>query len=258
MKLGGFGRMADYKKIKKAGFDYAELDIPEIEALSAGEFEAFVGQVREEAFPVLSGARALPVADPWFFTDKFRMDEYKNYLENACKRAHILGITKIIIGNGKARWLTDEACKQKEGRFIDFMKMFAEIAGKNGLEVILEPLGPKYSNYINTIPEAVEVIKKVDMPNLYTMADLRHLIWSGEALEDISAYTSYIHHIHVDYPLAYPGRPFPRKADDYDYTAFLEELKKSGYRGDMTIEADIPDDWDKSWQEAVEVLREVL
>ncbi len=34
MKLGGFGRIADYDHIQQVGFDYAELDIPEIEALS--------------------------------------------------------------------------------------------------------------------------------------------------------------------------------------------------------------------------------
>ena len=33
MKLGGFGRIGDYTKIKAAGYDYAELDMPEIEAL---------------------------------------------------------------------------------------------------------------------------------------------------------------------------------------------------------------------------------
>ena len=34
MKIGGFGRIADYEKIKAAGFDYAELELPEIEELS--------------------------------------------------------------------------------------------------------------------------------------------------------------------------------------------------------------------------------
>ena len=34
MKLGGFGRIADYDAIRAAGFDYAELDLPELEELS--------------------------------------------------------------------------------------------------------------------------------------------------------------------------------------------------------------------------------
>ena len=33
IQLGGFGFIKDYDEIKRAGFDYAELDMPEIEAL---------------------------------------------------------------------------------------------------------------------------------------------------------------------------------------------------------------------------------
>lgn len=42
MRLGGFGRIADYDNIRQAGFDYAELDVPEIEALTENEFRIFV------------------------------------------------------------------------------------------------------------------------------------------------------------------------------------------------------------------------
>lgn len=34
MKLGGFGRIADYPKTKVVGYDYVASDMPEIEALS--------------------------------------------------------------------------------------------------------------------------------------------------------------------------------------------------------------------------------
>ena len=66
MRLGGFGRIADYDNIRQAGFDYAELDVPEIEALTENEFRIFCDKVHEIGFPVLTGARALPVAKPCF------------------------------------------------------------------------------------------------------------------------------------------------------------------------------------------------
>ncbi|MDO4323107.1 MAG: sugar phosphate isomerase/epimerase family protein [Lachnospiraceae bacterium] len=258
MKLGGFGRIADYEKIQAAGFDFAELDVPEIEALPEEEFQILCDKIRKTGFPVLTGARALPIADPWFFTDRFSMDEYKNYLEHACRRANMIGMKCIIIGNGKARLLTDETSISKESRFIDFMRMFAEIAEKNHLEVILEPLGPKYSNYINTLPEAVRVIKEIGMPNVFAMADLRHMVWAKETLEDIVTYADYIHHIHVDYPLSWPERPFPDTEDDYDYTDFLNAVRKSGYQGTITVEADIPEDWNEAHEKAMAVLKDVL
>ena len=47
MRLGGFGRIADYDNIRQAGFDYAELDVPEIEALTENEFRIFCDKVHE-------------------------------------------------------------------------------------------------------------------------------------------------------------------------------------------------------------------
>lgn len=258
MKLGGFGRIADYDSIRKAGFDYAELDIPEIEALPEEKFYALCEKVKETEFPVMTGSRALPIAEPWFFTEHFQTMEYKSYLEHACQRANVLGIKKMILGNGKARWLSDETSIQKENRFIGFMRMFAEIAGEYDMEVILEPLGPKYSNYINTVPEAVRVIREVHVPNLFTMADLRHMVWSKEPFEDLVNCVDYIHHIHMDYPVSYPQRPFPKLEDDFDYTDFLDTLKRSGYQGTLTIEADIPENWNSSYMDAVAVLGGVL
>lgn len=258
MRLGGFGRIEDYENIRQAGFDYAELDLPELEALPEGEFSAFCDRVQKTGCPVLTGSRALPIADPWFFTEQFQATEYRDYLEHACRRAKMLGIEKVILGNGRARWLLDETSIRKESRFIDFMRMFAEIAGEQGLEVILEPLGPKYSNYINTLPEAVRIIHEVSMPNLFTMADLRHMVWSKEPLKDIAACADYVHHIHIDYPASYPQRPFPKPEDDFDYTGFLDVLKKSGYQGTLTVEADIPQDWNRSYQDAAAVLKGAL
>lgn len=258
MKLGGFGRITDYDHIRLAGFDYAELDVPELEAMPEAQFHAFCHKVHETGFPVLTGARALPIATPWFFTDNFCPMDYKAYLEHACERAKFLGMDRIIIGNGKARLLIDHASIEKESRFIDFMRMFAEIAGNYGVEVILEPLGPMYSNYINTLPEAVRIIREAGMPNLFTMADLRHLVWSKEPLNDMAAYRDYIHHIHMDYPTSYPARSFPNMDDDFDYTEFINVIKESGYQGTLTIEADIPDDWRRAYMDAAAVLKDLL
>ena len=77
MKIGGFGHIADYERIAAAGFDYAELDLPEIEELSDEAFEAFCAKLKEVGFPVLTGSRALPIAAPWFFTEDFSMEAYK-------------------------------------------------------------------------------------------------------------------------------------------------------------------------------------
>ena len=136
--------------------------------------------------------------------------------------------------------------------------MLAEIAGKNGQDLILEPLGPKYSNYINTIPEAVRVIEQVNMPNLFTMADLRHMVWSKEDFNDLTTYVQYIHHIHVDYPCSFPARGYPNASDQYDYGAFIKAIIASGYQDTITVEVDIPADWNAAHNGVMQVLGELF
>lgn len=258
MKLGGFGRIADYDKIKAAGFDYAELDIPEIVELSEDAFEAFCEKVKRENFPVLTGARALPVAEPWFFTDQFSMETYRDYILQACARAGRLGIRKIILGNGKARWMTDDNSRKLEHNFIDLLRFFAKTAKEQGIEMILEPLGPDYSNYINTLPEAEQVIKAAGSSNLFLMADLRHLYRGGEPYEDIVTCAGLLRHVHVDYPETFPARSFPKAEDGFDYAPFLSAVKHSGYDDTLTIEADTPADWNAACRDARKVLADVL
>lgn len=257
MKLGGFGHIKDYEKIKEAGFDYAELDIPEIEELSDEDFDAFCKKVETVGFPVLTGSRALPMAEPWFFTDRFTMDTYREFIPKACARAKKLGITKIIIGNGKARWLLDETNLEKEQNFIDLLKYYSQCCADNGIEMILEPLGPDYSNYINTLPEAVQVVKKTGNGNLFIMADMRHMVRGGETFDHIAECADYLHHFHIDNPETFPARPWPSAEDGYDYMPFLNAVKTIAPEGTLTVEADYPEDWSAAYAKAIRVLEVV-
>ena len=137
--------------------------------------------------------------------------------------------------------------------FLPFLRMACDIAGENGQELLMEPLGPKYSNYINTLPEAARVIDAADMPNLFSMADLRHMVWAEEPFEDISRYRAIVHHVHVDYPLSYPERRYPNVRDGYDYAPFFSQL--TGYDGTLTIEADFPTDWISAGKDGRELLQ---
>lgn len=253
MLLGGFGHIKDYKQICKANYDFAELDIPEIADLSISEIKDLQKKINS-AIQVPIASRLLPVAKPLFFKEGFRPESLRTYLNIACEKTALLGVRALILGNGKARSLQAKDDIQKENIFIDTLHLMAEIAANHGQELILEPLGPKYSNYINTVEQAVKIIQKVGANNLFTMADLRHMVGAKDPFENIERYISYIHHLHIDYPLSYPERLYPSLNDDYDYSGYLEAIKKSGYTGTLTVEADIPADWQEAHQKIVGVL----
>ena len=130
--------------------------------------------------------------------------------------------------------------------------MLCEIAGEQGQQVLIEPLGPKYSNDINTLPEAARVINTATMPNLFAMADLRHFVWSGEPFDNVVKCRDIVKHIHVDFPLSWPERRYPKVGDGYNYRPFFDQLKD--YDGTLTIEADIPSDWLAAGRDARELM----
>lgn len=252
IRLGGFGFIKDYDEIRRAGFDYAELDMPEIEALSDEELDRFCAHVKETGFEIPNGARILPITEPTFFVPGFQVSSLESYVASSCAKCAKVGIKTILFGNGKARWLIDEDSLSREQVFVDFMRMLCDTAAGQGQQILIEPLGPKYSNYMNTVPEAVRVIEKVNRPNLFVMADLRHFVWSGESFEDVVKYRDIVKHIHADFPLSWPERRWPKLGDGYNYQAFFDQL--ADYDGTLTIEADVPDDW----QAAGKVARELL
>ena len=252
VKIGGFGHIVDYLQIAAAGYDFAELDIPEIAVLSGSELKDFRQKIKKGS-PVLIASRLLPVTEPLFFKIGFEPESLRAYLEKACQKTAELGIRALILGNGKARSMLSPSDRQKEDVFIETLSLMAEIAAKNQQEIILEPLGPRYSNYINTIEQAVYIIQKVGKDNLFTMADLRHMVGSKDKFDSIVRYLPYIHHLHIDYPLSYPERLYPAVGDGYDYSSFFAAIKKSGYTGTLTVEADVPNNWQMAYKK-VEML----
>lgn len=252
IRLGGFGFLKDYDRIREAGFDYAELDMPEIEEMGEKEYEVFKAHVEETGFEVPTGARILPIKDPLIFVPGFQEKDLEAYLRSSCRKGAGIGIKTILFGNGKARWLIDEDSIKKEEIFISFLRMLCEIAGENGQEVLIEPLGPKYSNYMNTVPEAARVVEKAGMDNLGVMADIRHFVWSGEPFSDMADYKGLVRHFHLDFPLSYPERRYPNVEDGYNYAPFLSYLGQGDVR--LTIEADVPDDWNRAGKDARELL----
>ncbi len=255
MRLGGFGKIEDYDKIREAGFDYAELDMPEIEALDDAAYDAFAEKVQTTGFPLYTGARLLPYTTPMFFVPGYDYRELEGYLRSTLRKNGQLGVKKILFGNGKARLLVDENSRKYEEQFLGYMRMLCEIAGENGQEVLIEPLGPKYSNYMNLIPDALEVVDRINMPNLGVMADIRHMVWNGETFENIGRYHDRIGHYHIDFPLSYPERSWPCVEDEYNYGGFLSQLKKIDSEDlTLTVEADIPKDWILAGKKIREVL----
>lgn len=253
MRLGCFGYVKDLDTIATAGFDCAELHIRELMSFDEGEYQIARTKLRDCGIPAEVFDNPIPldsrIADP-----SFNLSFYHDYLQKACERAAGMGARYIVFGNGKARSLPIEGnIEAARDKFDAFFTMLLDIAALHNITILIEPLGCKLSNIVNTLPDAVEFIKKYGRHNLKTFIDYRYMVELQRPLSDIEKFEPFIRHVHLDNPTTvFPERVVPRLDDGFDYAPFLEMLKKICYKEIISIEASVFRDFKEDIQQVIE------
>lgn len=139
---------------------------------------------------------------------------------------------QVIIGliRGKIEESVNRA--EAEEWTIDCLRKCTEFAKEYNIRLTLEPVNGYESNFINTLNEGVEFIKRVGASNLGLLADTFHM-----NIEEVSIYDSiiqakdYITHVHfADSNRWAPG------CGHLDFTKIVHTLKKIGYQGYVSAE----------------------
>lgn len=237
MRLGCFGHACQIQQIEEAGFDAAELDICELVAMSDAEFQAFCNTAKNTnlSFEIFSGLFPLSMR---IYEEDFDETYWLSHVRLGASRAEKLGAKMIPFGAGKCRSIPEgcadpEACKKKLRNFVESV---CQVLKPYDITLIIEPLGPANSNYLNTLEEVGKFIREINMDNCKMMCDLRHMVKNRETLDELWKYKKDIRHAHIDYPKG-TERLFPQKCDDYDYGPYIQSLCGMKYEGIVTIEA---------------------
>lgn len=244
------------KAIKALGFDYAESSCGSVNAITEEEFEAFAA-LREEL------GVCIPVANG-FFPKNIKLvgpekDEavIRAYMEKLITRASRLGIQRFIFGSGGARRIPD-GMSAEEGLngIIDTLKtIICPMCAANGMEVVIEPLRTEECNILNTVHEGVDCMAKAQIPNLFVLADVYHMVEMGESYEDyLPTLQGKLKHAHTSNPIGGEERRcYPAPHDGFDQKPFVTALKGAGCET-CSIEAGT-DDFAKEAAIALAVLR---
>lgn len=130
------------------------------------------------------------------------------------------------------------------GRFVDGVQRedtikwakegFLESAISNrNINLLLEPINHKVSNFILTTIDGVNFVKDLEQPNIRLMLDYIHMMIENEKLEDsVQASKNYIDHVHVCDSDRKPLGMGNYKVDD-----FAKYLLDVGYDDYVSIEA---------------------
>lgn len=238
MRFGCFGYSHQIPAILQAGFDSVEMDFCELTDMSELDYLAFYKEAINSGlgFEVFSGL--LPLTER-FHSPDFNLDYWLTHTAKGAARAAELGCRIIPFGAGKCRSIPDGYSPALAAdKVASIVRAFSQVLSEYNIELVIEPLGPPNSNFLNTLPEVNTFLTQVNHPNCSSMCDLRHMHKSGEALSNLTKYRDIVKHAHIDYPRG-TDRFFPAPDDSYDYLPYLKAILDSGYQGLLTVEATV-------------------
>jgi sugar phosphate isomerase/epimerase len=224
---------------KAVGFDYVELGVSEIAALSDADFDAALERVKQVGIPTPNANLFLPGSIRLTGPQATDPEQQMAYVRKAFARLNRLGVKIVCFGSGGARRVPEGFSKEEAfQQLVAFGKRIAPEARANGITVVIEPLRRQETNIINTTAEGYELVKAVDDPNFELLIDFYHLASEKEDPAIILQAREHIRHLHMANP---QGRVFPLEWGEFDYAPFFANLRQIGYAGRISIEASSPD-----------------
>ena len=161
------------------------------------------------------------------------LDAVLTYAETAFSRAQRVGIEHIVFGSGGARHIPTGFPKEAAyGQITEVLQAMGPLAATYGITLCLEPLRHQETNFLNTVPEMMEIVNGVNHPAVQLTFDIYHVTQEGRSASDVALAGASIRHCHVaeDTDRAAPG------VHGDDFTAWFQALDAIGYTGRVSVE----------------------
>jgi len=219
------------KKVADLGFDGVELAVRNPKDLKVDNIINIIKENNLEV-PAIGtgqayGEEGLSFSDPDETIRRMAVERINNQIIFASNFD-----AQVIIG--LIRGKVGERISQTEAEewTINCLRRCTKFAKEYNVRLTLEPVNRYESNFINTLNEGVEFIKRVGASNLGLLADTFHM-----NIEEVSIYGSicqakdYITHVHfADSNRWAPG------CGHLDFAKIVQTLKKINYQGYVSAE----------------------
>lgn len=179
------------------------------------------------------------------------------YLKELSELCADLGGDLMVFGSPFQRNL-DEGTSQEQAydRAAEVFRAAMPALAERNVQICMEPLTPKETNFVNTCADAVRLIEMVDHPLFVLHQDVKAMLGaeSESVSELIHRYKDIVGHFHVnDTNLLGPGM------GETDYRPILEALVETNYEGWISVEVfDYSPGCELIARESIENLRRVL
>jgi sugar phosphate isomerase/epimerase len=163
-----------------------------------------------------------------------------NHLKKIIDYGILNNISILVFGCPKNRRILnvdDDNNNNNDEIFCSFFQKLGDYIGNNKLKICIEPNSKQYGcNFINTIKEAGELIKKIDNKNIKMMVDIGNMMMDKDELTDIYNYKEYIYNIDVSNENMKPFLNIKQQHKD-----FISVLKNVNYKNKINLEMLISD-----------------
>lgn len=156
-----------------------------------------------------------------------------SYADSVLHLASQAGIQYLVLGSGESRRLPNEYDQRiAKDNFVLLCKKLAKLARKHKIMIVLENLNSGETNFLNTLNQAADIVRRVDASSFKLNADIYHMMREAELPEEILSAGSLIAYCEV---AEKQTRSLPGVAGD-DFKPYLTALRKINYQGFIFIE----------------------
>lgn len=140
----------------------------------------------------------------------------------------------MIFGSPKQRNTRNISVGEAKKYFAENLTSVADHAQQRGIKILLEPLGKRTTDVVNTLAEAQELAKQVNHPAVRIMFDFNNTVDETEPFDVLlRKYFKYIHHVHVQ---EIGGKHLGTGTAVNDYVKAFQTLKDLRYNKWISLE----------------------
>lgn len=240
MRLGCCGSIDRAQAMKRAGFDFLEVNVQGVLKGHEGDaaWDAGAPDPGGVALPIEAANCLVPAALPVVGPGR-DVPALTTYMERVAKRAGRLGIQRLVFGSGAARRRPDAV---DQSTALDQIAEFCRIAGDacaaHGVVLVIEHLNHSETNTINSLADQVRLVDAVDHPAVAALVDSYHLGIEHESDQAVLDLGDRLRHVHVAEPVGRVEPGAPGNAEPFDFEMFFCLLRKIGYHERISFEGD--------------------
>ncbi len=228
------------RAVKAIGYDGLELApftlAPTIEELAVSERKRLRTIMEDVGLECIGLHWLLAKTQGFYLTspDPAVRSRTADYFVALAAAARDLGGKVLVLGSPKQRDLLPGVSDHEAVRYaVEVFRAIMPRIGSLGVDLCLEPLAPNDTNFINTVPQALDVIRMVDHPNFKLHLDVK--AQSADPTDSvtglIAAHAREAGHFHAqDTNLRGPGM------GEVDFGPIMHALVASGYDRYVSVE----------------------